>query len=346
MKNKVMLLFVFVLFFAFNVNVKADTLKDKGYVVCSYGFHNSVKSSDGKINIGHTNCTYKIAVANKASKISSLTCEDDKLKNRTHSVIYDSESISEFHKSGTSDYMCPKLTFVVSKVSKTNLGGVTGPNGQVLEGTDSGASLTIRMFSDDRYEDNKKYYGGLSTTTGNSGSEVIKFDGAEVEGGCTWDVTALFKANSNPAIDDSNFIKCTGNVNTDLAPGITEDASRDIYKDDTNYSEITCARIFKNNNIKKRVKNGITLIGVVGVVILVLTLSTDFVKAISSGENDALAQAGKKAKNRIIATVILLMLPVFINFLIDVANNNLVIETKEGKTTLKIGTIKDCGMSK
>lgn len=85
-----------------------------------------------------------------------------------------------------------------------------------------------------------------------------------------------------------------------------------------------------------------TLTCVIGVVLLIFTLIFDFIKTISSGEDGALLDAFKKAKIRVIATIILLLLPVFVNFIIDFINNNLIIE--DGN--IKIGNISECNVVK
>ena len=85
-----------------------------------------------------------------------------------------------------------------------------------------------------------------------------------------------------------------------------------------------------------------TITCVIGVVLLIITLVFDFIKAIASNENDGLLDAFKKAKTRIIATIILLMLPVFINFVIDFLNNNLIVE--DGN--VKIGNVSECKIVK
>lgn len=85
-----------------------------------------------------------------------------------------------------------------------------------------------------------------------------------------------------------------------------------------------------------------TLTCVIGVVLLIFTLIFDFIKAITSGEDGALLDAFKKAKIRVIATIILLLLPVFVNFIIDFINNNLIIEDGD----IKIGNVSECNVVK
>lgn len=108
-------------------------------------------------------------------------------------------------------------------------------------------------------------------------------------------------------------------------------------KDKSKYDDANCTGLLEN--IDKELKSGIVATNIIGAIILVLTMSVDFVKAISSGDADIMATTFKRCKNRIIATIILLLLPILLNFVIDIVNNN-VIKTKTGK--IKIGKTTDC----
>lgn len=112
-------------------------------------------------------------------------------------------------------------------------------------------------------------------------------------------------------------------------------------------TDISCEEILGKENVKL-INEIFLIICVTGVVLVVILGSTDFVKAVASSDDDALAQAFKRLKNRIISVVILLLLPVLINFVLGFINGNAHFEIKNssGKTKkieLKIGDIADCG---
>ena len=83
------------------------------------------------------------------------------------------------------------------------------------------------------------------------------------------------------------------------------------------------------------------VIMIVGLLILIFSMSGDFIKAITSGDADAMSQAFKKSKTRIFAVIILLILPMLVNFMIDFINDNARIE--EGN--FKIGNVSECNIT-
>ncbi len=141
---------------------------------------------------------------------------------------------------------------------------------------------------------------------------------------------------------------CNGNVNQEdvdnLIQSIKERAANDSGKNgDPDYGldeTISCSKLLGegDNSLGSILKNVFFVICVIGVILLIFTMSGDFLKAITSEEADAMADAFKKAKTRIIATIILLLLPVVVNFIIDVVNNSVY----ESNGEIKIGNISDC----
>ena len=86
---------------------------------------------------------------------------------------------------------------------------------------------------------------------------------------------------------------------------------------------------------------------IVGVVILIFTTSGDFIKAITSSDNDAMSKAFKSSKNRIIVALILLILPVLVSFVIDVINSNsyVVTDSDGNNIEIKIGNPSECSIT-
>ncbi len=105
--------------------------------------------------------------------------------------------------------------------------------------------------------------------------------------------------------------------------------------------ELNCSQVLGDSFVEV-LSSALLLICISGVVILIFMMASDFIKSITSGEADAMAEAFKKSKTRIIATIILLLLPILVNFIINILNNNFRIE--EGN--IKIGDISECNISK
>lgn len=113
--------------------------------------------------------------------------------------------------------------------------------------------------------------------------------------------------------------------------------------------KITCTELIGDDNVKK-IHSYLLLICVAGVVIVVILGSLDFIKAIASSDDDALASAGKRIKYRIISVIILLLLPALVNFILSMADDNLHFEIrdpnnnkKKNDISIKLGKASDCG---
>ena len=107
---------------------------------------------------------------------------------------------------------------------------------------------------------------------------------------------------------------------------------------------LTCAEVLDTELIE--LLAGIfRLISVGGVILLIILMGFDFVKAIVSSEDDAVFKAFKDSRNRVIAVIILLLLPVLVNFMISILNN-LHFEDYEGKREIKFGNVSECNITK
>ena len=77
----------------------------------------------------------------------------------------------------------------------------------------------------------------------------------------------------------------------------------------------------------------------------------EFIKAISSSDDDALAKAFKRLKVRLISIIILLILPVFVNLVLGLINDNVhfeIVKNVNGvekvteDVSIQIGKASDC----
>ena len=103
-------------------------------------------------------------------------------------------------------------------------------------------------------------------------------------------------------------------------------------------SKTTCKSVL-TSEVAAILKNLFTILSIIGIILVIVLAMTDFIGAISSGEDDALNKAFKKVKNRIIAVIVLLLLPMIVNWIVDFANDYIYYD-KDSK--LKIGNLSDC----
>ena len=75
-------------------------------------------------------------------------------------------------------------------------------------------------------------------------------------------------------------------------------------------------------SIRDFLKNLFTIIQVIGILLLIVLTLIEFVKALTASSEDGLKGAFKSTIKRIIAAVILLLLPMIIIFIIDIVNSN------------------------
>lgn len=117
--------------------------------------------------------------------------------------------------------------------------------------------------------------------------------------------------------------------------------------DDSSNGNVSCAELLGNENVEL-ISNILFGISIAGVVLVIVLGSTDFVKAVASSDDDALAKAWKKFRYRIISVVILLLLPVLVDFILSFVNDNLRFKridingNPNGEVTIEVGKASDC----
>lgn len=128
-------------------------------------------------------------------------------------------------------------------------------------------------------------------------------------------------------------------------------AARKWGTEDTGVSSdgsISCEALLGPDNVKI-ISDVLLVISVIGVILVIVLGMSDFVKAIASSDDDALAQAFKRIKHRILSVIILLLLPVLVDFILGLVNDNLHFEKidhkgdSKGEISIKVGKASDCG---
>lgn len=113
--------------------------------------------------------------------------------------------------------------------------------------------------------------------------------------------------------------------------------------------ETTCTELLGKDLISM-ISSIFLLICVLAIVLIVVLSSSDFIKAIASSDDDILNKSASKLKVRLISVVILLLLPILVNFTLSFINDNLylyiiddqgnVVEDKN--VSIKVGKPSDC----
>ncbi len=105
-----------------------------------------------------------------------------------------------------------------------------------------------------------------------------------------------------------------------------------------NSSDVSC-NVILGNSLSNFLKNFFLILCVVGILACIVLTILDFISLVNSGEDDGFSKNFKKLRIRIILIIVLLLLPMLINWFIDFANNHLYYDTN-GKITF--GDVSDC----
>lgn len=128
-----------------------------------------------------------------------------------------------------------------------------------------------------------------------------------------------------------------------------------VLKKDDDYNgviengDVSCVSLLGDDNVKL-ISTGFIVISIVGIILLVVLVSTDFIKAVAASDDDENKKAFKNFRTRLISIVILLLLPFIVNFVLNFIDDHLYLETvnvkgeKTGESSIKLGNVNDCGL--
>lgn len=337
MKNKLFFgLFMFVLCFMFISNVKAKTINE----TCFYSgqlWDESVNTSgtergnqtfavaiDYSCNTSNNKCTSKYAAGytDKNGKSKSIN-----FKNASNIFGNSSESKDSFYSN--KKISCPSKIVVTGNTTNGVNMFYECPSGKAANGECLGNATqfsSTNVPSGDELADKVKNVTDLGHYNSNQAANTPATD----------------PNNNENSTDNSKYIDSIRNrANSDIKDNTN---NKDNFKDLNSGNSCTSLLGKGDKSIAPLLKNVFFVICVIGIVIAIFSVSGDFIKAITSGENDAISVAFKNAKTRIIATIILLLLPVIINFIVDVINDNVIVITdnENNKTEVKIGSVSNC----
>lgn len=339
MKKKLFICILFLALFCFGIDgVRAATVKE----TCFY----SGQLKDTTVNTNGTekgNQTFAVAIEyscntgnNKCTSKYAAGYTDSNQKSQTISFKNDSEVFGKATNYANYFYKDKKITC---------------PNEVVINGNATdGVSFTYDCA-----------YG--QAANGECLGVATKLSKQSVPSGDTLadkvkSVTDLGHYSSNQAVTNPGNSKSNnsnGENNKKYIDSIRKRAdsqSKDVKDNNKQFGNLnnntSCTSLLGqgDKSIAPVIKNVFFVMCVIGVVILVLTVSGDFIKAIVSSENDALAAAFKAAKTRIISTIILLLLPILVNFIVDLINDHVIVitDSNNNNTEVKIGNVSDCNI--
>ena len=359
MKKKFCLfVLIFGLFFFFENDVKAQS-----GMICSYSGKKSTNCTTpgnqgtpnyqgaDSMNNGAGNCsedfpytfTLKVYCANKSCKSLSVehygliksaqdTTREFSPNNSVQEVVNSDKSKFGF-KSGEGVSKCPDsiaLSYPTVAKNKSNL-LIFHEFAFEASGNESHyvSKDSFQKFSSSKDVDVKSYT-----------EDVIAGKTPVVHGGGNGNNDAVTKKK-----EDETVTKAAEGKNVDSIDDIRK-VTKDKYTQDVNYDDMGCHELLGDGNIDL-ISKGFMVIAAAGVIILIVLGATDFVKVITAGDDDGLATAFKKIKNRIISVIILLLLPVIIDLFLNLLNDNFTMEENgKGNTEIKIGSVQDCYESK
>ena len=138
-----------------------------------------------------------------------------------------------------------------------------------------------------------------------------------------------------------------GNVN--LIESIRKYFSHNKGKTEFSKGEVTCTELLGDELISI-IGTSSLLICVFAIVLIVVLSSSDFVKAIASSDEDILKKSASRLKIRLISVVLLLLMPILVNFVLSFINDHLylyiidekgnIVEDKD--VSIKVGKPSDC----
>lgn len=304
--------------------------EDNGFVVCEYNF-----------TVNGNSRTVRIGVANTSDKAYFAITTGVNFKLTSLNPI-----VSAFHKADTSDYTCPQLYFAQYAVKRENQvpSDCTRPDGGKCDPQYADVYYYKPLIENSFAVWSRRNSNKLVSSKVGASWSVTPDD--EVEDDCLWNIYAIVKAanmNSHFSASDDDYTTCKKNI--DIVEDIKKWAEERRKKEgnaNTGIGEndnLVCSSLL--GDFADVLKEAFLLICVGGVIILIFLMISDFIKAITSGEDGAILDAFKKSKNRIIATIILLLLPILVNLIINLLNDNLRFENGN----LKIGNVKECNVN-
>lgn len=334
MKRKLFLiLFVFVLFVGVG-SVKADTSG-----TCFY-------SGDGIKLVSQTGNydNFTVAVAINYSCTDSGRCQSSYAagytdKNEISQMINFTNAGSFFGQAAT-DY---KTYFYDSRNKK-----ITCPDYIVVSGDATSEKVYFNYTCEEAGDGNCMGYGKKiskqSVPSGDTLSDKVK---SVTDLGHYNTNTGASTPGTNPD-DDKDDDDDDDVDNSKYIAGIKERAGQ---TNDNPYelSDTDCVSLLGTGegSLGQILKDVFWGICIVSVVILIFTSVADFIKAIASSDNDAVSKAFSSSKTRIIATIIMLVLPALLSFIIDVVNSNAYVVTDEfgNKVDVRIGDPSECSIT-
>ena len=209
-----------------------------------------------------------------------------------------------------------------------------------IRGANSSDAVIHFVFGNDKYANCLDSQRNSISLNSDTSSDIKSFvENKMVTAGGTTDF-------SNPRERAKEALEGDSTANRDLVPGVKDYAEKHLGEEDFSdlTEDITCEKLLGEDNIEL-ISTGFLILSVIGVLLLIFTGLGDFMAAVTSNEEGSVFKAFGKFKTRIIACVILFLLPALINFALEFINDSFYYETAAGQgTEIKVGNVADCGI--
>ena len=359
-KSLIIFVFIFSLFFCLNIDGVFARQDEFGGgsgisysygIVCSYGGKRAFKTSKSStIGGGHVDQNYPFTYALKVN-CNNTSCE--KLSVSTYGLVKDQNGAKKEIKISNKDNLSSMVNNDKGKFGFKKGEGVSncpdkvGFEWSALNGTQLDK---VNDFGNFVLNSNNKQ-GSLEKKQKFSADEARKID---IKNIVDSSVSGKKRTTTDTTGDGENTISTEieneENTGNQESVDSIHDASDEWSSEDGNSSNesVSCAELLGDENVEL-ISNILFIISIVGVVLGVVLGSVDFLRAIVSSDDDALAQAWKKFKFRIISIVILLLLPVLVDFILSFVNDNLHFKKVDvngdlvgDEITVEVGKASDC----
>ena len=365
-KNKLFIfVFVFIMFFGINMD-GVLALNERGGggdvtsysygIVCVYGgqrkWTTSKTTSSGGGNLDQNYpFTYTLKV-----NCSDKDCKD--LSVSTYGLVKNQDGANKKIKINNKD----KLNYMVNH-NKDKFGFVEGEGVSTCPNKVGFEWETLKSYTLDKVDEFGNFL--LNSGSNNQGSleSTQKFfisnaNDIDIKSETVSSISGKKRTTTdNYGTDETSTTKEIENKrqhgsNKDLIPYIMKAYSH-LGNEDygiSNDGTITCSALLGPDNIKL-IHDILLFMCILGIIMVVVFGIMEFIKAISSSDDDALAKAFKRLKVRLISIIILLILPVFVNLVLGLINDNVhfeIVKNVNGvekvteDVSIQIGKASDC----
>ena len=215
------------------------------------------------------------------------------------------------------DMSSKNITYARYKITPEKL-----VNEHLFFGNDTWADLSQTVQGDAKDK-------GLFCVSSKNYYALCNFLGSDIYGKTfTFEYTDETSCNTATSMQDQNASSQVGKENTQTVDPFPTQPPYEIYEEDINklydstWSKKDGCAVLNNGKTIEVLKEILNYLRIAAVALLLILGSLDFAGAIMSDKDDAMKSAGNKFKKRLIATVIVFLVPALVNIVLFIADKN------------------------